>query len=147
MDDKVSRANQGAAVPTELRHLLFRPPEALQAIKEYHRRLGMPLPAGAVTHCAPESEGVSGTVLFRIRLIPDRAESPSPPAPGTEEPLDVVIGGATLAAALILYCRDRRIPLPAGADKSLQRFGEQVCLVTTFNPKQDELPSIEQMRL
>jgi len=41
------------------------------------------------------------------------------------------LGVGMLAAALILYCRDRRIPLPANAKKSLRRVGEQVGLVVT----------------
>jgi hypothetical protein len=51
----------------------------------------------------------------------------------------VVIQGPALAAALILYCRDRRIPLAASAGKSLRLFGNQVCLVTTIKPRQDKI--------
>lgn len=133
-------------MPSELRHLLFRPPEVVQAVKEYHRRLGTPLPAGTVMQCGPESEGASGAVRFRIVLEPDPAEG-APPRPGEEARHELVIEGPALAAALILYCRDRRVPLPASADKSLQRFGEQVCLVATINPKQDALPQPGKLRL
>ena len=44
---------------------------------------------------------------------------------------EVVIEGPALAAALILHCRDRRIPLPTNAKKSLRRVGDQVGLVVT----------------
>ncbi len=133
-------------MPSELRHLLFRPPEVVQAVKEYHRRIGTPLPAGTVLQCGPESEGASGVVRFRIVLEPDLGEGVAP-KPGEEPRQEVVIEGPALAAALILHCRDRRIPLPASADKSLQRFREQVCLIATINPKQDELPQPGQLRL
>lgn len=134
-------------MPSELRHLMFRPPEVVQAVKEYHRRLGVPLPSGAVARCGPESDGAGGAVLFRITLVPDQGKGLSPHAAGEGEQREVVIEGSALAAALILHCRDRRIPLPASADKSLQRIGEQVCLVATINPKQSELPQPDQMRL
>lgn len=134
-------------MPSELRHILFRSPEVVQAVKEYYRRLGTPLPAGAVTCCGPEGEGAGNAVLFRITLVPDGAKGLSPPAQGEAKQHDVVIEGPALAAALILHCRDRRIPLPATAEKSLQRFGEQLCLVATINPKQGELPQPGQLRL
>ena len=133
-------------MPSELRHLLFRPPEVVQAVKEYHRRLGTPLPVGTVMQCGPECEGAGGAVRFRIVIEPDPADG-TPPRPGEEARQELVIEGPALAAALILHCRDRRIPLPANADKSLQRFGEQVCLIATINPKQDAMPQPGPLRL
>jgi hypothetical protein len=133
-----------SAVPSELRQLLFRPAEVVQAVKEYHRRLGTPLPSGTVTRCGPECEVAGGIVSFRIAIVSD-SDSGGSAAVTEDTRQDIVIEGPSLAAALILYCRDRRIPLPAGADKSLQRVGEKVCLIATINPNQDELP--EQLRL
>lgn len=137
-------------MPSELRHLLFRPAEVVQAVKEYHRRAGVPLPSGAVARCGPEAEGTG--VRFRITLVLDQSKidqgkSQAPSCPAEGEEYDLVIEGPALAAALILHCRDRRIPLPAVAEKSLTRFGEQTCLVATINPKQVELPQPGQLRL
>lgn len=134
-------------MPTELRHLLFRPPEVVLAVKEYHRRIGTPLPAGAVARCGPESERADAPVRFRIVLSPDPVVDPAYVEPVVPERRDLVIEGPALAAALILHCRDRRIPLPATGDKSLQRYGEQVCLVVTINPELDEMPAADQLRL
>lgn len=134
-------------MPTELRHLLFRPPEVVMAVKEYHRRIGTPLPAGAVARCGPETAGADPAVRFRIVLTPDPVTDPLVPDPPLPERQELVIEGPALAAALILHCRDRRIPLPATADKFLQRFGEQVCLVVTINPKLEELPAADQLCL
>ena len=133
-------------MPTELRHLLFRPAEVVWAVKEYHRRTGAPLQSGSVVSCGPECDSAGG-VAFRIALAPDPVDGGAVSATDPEGRLEVVVEGPTLAAALILHCRDRRIPLPAAADKSLQQFGEQVCLVAKINPKQDELPSTEELKL
>ena len=79
-----------------------------------------------------ESKTPSGEIVgFRLTLAADPAKGAST---GEGVRQDMVIPGATLAAALILYCRDRNIPLAASAGKSLQLFGNQVCLVTTMNP-------------
>ena len=34
------------------------------------------------------------------------------------------------------------MPLPAHADKSLQFFGAQLCLLVTINPKQEDMSSV-----
>lgn len=134
-------------MPTEMRHLLFRPPEVLVAVKEYHRRVGTPLPAGSVARCGPEAVGADAAVRFRIVLTPDPSTDPTLPSLPIPLRRELVIEPPVLAAALILHCRDRRIPLPASAGKSLQRFGEQVCLVVTINPKQDDMPAADQLCL
>lgn len=123
-------------MPSEIRHILFRPAEVLDAIRMYHKRLGSPLPAGTVRHCGPETDAPGGTVRFHINLLPDLPRDVPPPS-GEEQGIEVVVEGANLAAALILYCRDRRVPLPAGAQKSLQCFGEQVGLIATLAGRQE----------
>ena len=115
---------------SEVRHILFRPFEVVQAVAEFCRRSGEPLSPGTVIRCGPENTGPGTPIKFRMTVAPDEAGTP-------QEPRDIVIDSPILAAALILYCRDRRIPLPATADKSLQQFGDQVCLMATINPKQD----------
>jgi hypothetical protein len=51
---------------------------------------------------------------------------------GRAEEQHIMIEGADLAAALILACRSKSIPLPSKSDKTLQTFGEQVALVFTM---------------
>ncbi len=134
-------------MPSELRHLLFRPAEVVEAVKDYHRRLGTPLPTGSIVHCGPESDDAGGAVRFRITLAPATADGGPPSKSGEKAGRhEVVIEGPSLAAALILFCREQRIPLRASADKSLQRFGEQVCLLATSNPKGEAMPKLGQIR-
>lgn len=122
-------------MPSELRHILFQPDEVALAVREYHRRMRSPLPPGAVVRCGAECEGAGGAVRFRLVLAPDTGAGGALKSAPAQE---LVIEGPALAAALILFCHDRRIPLPASADKSLQRFGEQVGLVVAINPKPEE---------
>jgi hypothetical protein len=128
-------------MPSEMRHILFRPAEVAIAVREYHRRMKAPWPSGTVVRCGVECEGEGGTVRFRLVIRPDTTGG------GTYKPVsqthqEVTVEGPVLAAALILFCHDRRIPLPASADKALQRYGEQVGLVVTINSKQEEMPHL-----
>ena len=130
-------------MPSELRYIMFRPDEVVEAVKEYRRRLGTPLPHGGVVQCGPESgPAVGGAVGFRIAFVPAGVKGSVTP-----ETENMLIEGPVLAAALILYCRDHRIPMSASADKSLERMGDQVCLVAKFNPKQISLPQHDRVRL
>lgn len=128
-------------MPTELRHVLFRHGEVTLAVKEYHRRTKTPFPPGNVVQCDVERGEAGGPVRFRMVLALDPAGGLSPKH-GESVRHEVIVEGPTLAAALILFCHDKRIPLPASGGKSLQCFGDQLGLVVTVNPKQDELPPI-----
>ncbi len=125
-------------MPSEIRHVLFRPAEVVQAVKEYHRRSQQPHPTGAVLRCAAEASGAGGAVRFRITIAGDGGD-------GSQQ--DVVIEGPTLAAALILHCKIRQIPLPAGGEKSLQCFGEQLGLVVATGSKYDRSAQSAQLHL
>ncbi len=134
-------------MPSELRHILFPPAEVVLAVKHYHRRTGTPLPAGSVVRCGPECDPADGIVRFRITIALDPGDRRAAPDASGDGQRDILIEDSALAASLILFCRERRIPLPATAGKSLQLFGEQVCLLATINPKRTELPPAEQIRL
>lgn len=125
-------------MPSELRHLLFRPDEVVQAVWAYHRRLGLPVPSGVVARCGPEDRR-GNEVVFRITFVPAPAKDAAARAAGAGGRCDVLIDGPTLTAALILHCRDRRIPLPARVAKTLRRYGERVCLVSAMDPEWDGL--------
>ncbi len=125
-------------MPSEIRHVLFRPAEVVHAIREYHRRSQQPHPTGTVLRCTAEAGGAGGAVRFRITILPDAGD-------GSQQ--DVVIEGPTLAAALILHCKIRRIPLPAGGEKSLQCFGEQLGLVVATGSKYDRSAQSAQLHL
>jgi hypothetical protein len=111
---------------SEIRHILFQPPEVVHAVGEYLRRVGRPVPRGEVLRS--RVDGGSGNTPLRI-TITIGTTTPSPVFGVKPEEERVVIEGADLTAALILACRAKRIPLPSRATKSLQLFGEQVALV------------------
>src|SRR5690242_17491420 len=108
-----------SGMPSELRHILFRPAEVVQAIREYQVKLQQPLPSGLVVDYGPDTDGAGGAVRFRMSIAFNHGKPSLEPKTVRQE---MVIEPTTLAAALILYCKDRKIPLPASADKSLQRF-------------------------
>jgi hypothetical protein len=114
-------------VPAEIRRILFVAHEILAALRDYHRRVGQPLPSGPVLACTPECDEAPTIDRYRIAF-----HHSDPPAN------DIVIPATTLAVALILYCRNRKIPLPAQAEKSVQLLNKQVCLVVTSSIKATE---------
>lgn len=120
-------------MPTELRHVLFRPSEVVAAIVQYQRHMGYPLPPGTILSHGLEPGEPGSAVGFSVVIRPDA------PDPGEPPQRKVTVEGPALAVALILYCREQRVPLPAKADKSLQRFGNQVGLVVAVNAREKEI--------
>ena len=129
-------------MPSEIRHILFRPIEVVQAVKEFYKRTGRRLPPGNVVQCNLEGHEKDQEVGVRIHFSPDRA---SGMAEGACE--HVVVAGARLVAALILFCQDRKIPLSAKCDKLLQLYGDQVCLINIYNTNRTEMPDPSRFRL
>jgi hypothetical protein len=114
-----------APLPSELRHIRFRPVEVVIAVREYRRRMRRPLPSGFLRAFRIASAGPI-TAIFEIS-----------PDGGADR--DVVeLSEAELAAALIFFCIDRKIPLPAAGSKALARSGDGVTLIVTLNPKIDD---------
>jgi hypothetical protein len=132
-------------MPSELRHILFRPAEVIEALRKHQARMSQPIPAGQVVECAPEPTRPGEPLRFRVGIV---AETGRPSFAAGPKALrqDFVFDAPTIAAALIQYCHDHRIPLSANAEKSLQRFGEQIGLVTTYNMRQAPAPTAEPLR-
>ena len=97
-------------MPREMRQIMFRAPEIMAAITEYHHRRGLDLPVGHAVGCAVTDEPA---LQATISVQSDRGETAL-----------VNVNAEMLAAALILYCINRQIPLPAEADKRLQKVGD-----------------------
>ena len=108
-------------MPSEIRHIVFCPAEIAAGIREYRRRIGHPLPAGALRGLMLRDGG--GGVRAGLRIVPDDGSA----AEAWE------IGAAELTAAMLLYCGDHKIPLPAAGTKGLQKFGEHLLLIITLN--------------
>lgn len=102
-------------MPTELREIAFRESEFFNAVRDYRMRRGQPLPVGSVLGIdLSDDPNLSAT----IRIGDDEGVS--------FESID--LEAESIAAALILFCINRKIPLPAHADKSVMRAGDHVIL-------------------
>ncbi len=103
-------------MPTEMRHIVFTPNEVLRSITQYRVRRREPLPRGTVSGLKIE-ERPSIRVVVSIK------------GDSSTHAQQVEFQGAELAAALVMYCIDSKIPLPAtGAKKTLRVFDEQLGL-------------------
>jgi hypothetical protein len=103
-------------MPTEMRHILFTPNEVLRSITQYRARRREPLPRGTISGLKIEQRPNIHVVLSITGDAQKTAEQ-------------VVFQGAELAAALVMFCIERKIPLPAtGATKTLRVFDEQLGL-------------------
>jgi hypothetical protein len=109
-------------VPSEIRHIVFTPAEIAAGIREYRRRMGHPLPPGALRGLYLRDGGGAG-VRAGLDIIPADGY-----AAETWE-----IGTAELTAAMVLYCGDHKIPLPAAGTKGLQKFSDSLLLIVTIN--------------
>jgi hypothetical protein len=104
-------------MPTEIRHIVFTPEEIARAVVAYHRRSGNPLPAGNVLRCVPDQTDGQVTAALEMDVDSDGSR------------LNVPVPTPALAASLILFCINNRIPLPTQANKSLAMLNGNVSLV------------------
>jgi hypothetical protein len=95
-----------SSVPLEYRQIVFAPTEVLLAIREHRKRLRNPLPPGSITRFEIGGEPTVGTEL---EITDDK----------TGDRQVIRIEGEALAAALILYCIDHKIPMPVDATKRI----------------------------
>ena len=100
---------------TEIRQIAFLPSEVCTAIHDYCRRRNEPLPAGTITG-VDFGDGPEVVVTLNVRND------------STGVSIPVSLTGESVAAALILFCINRKIPLPAKAQKKVQRIGDTIGL-------------------
>lgn len=105
-------------MPTEIRHIIFQQDEVVRAIIDYHRRTGNQLPTGTIIKTSFEKEP---TVRCGLHIGVDADNSRQ----------IVWIEEQILAAALIFFCIQNRIPLPTKSTKILQVMNDQVALKVT----------------
>ncbi|MQP66774.1 hypothetical protein GE253_15670 [Niveispirillum sp. SYP-B3756] len=101
-------------MPIEIRHILFSQEEVIRAVVEYHRRSGNPLPAGSV---------------IRIEVMPDPVRCALHFARDDNSRQVAWVDNQPLAAALIMFCINQRIPLPTKSTKLLDVMNDKVTLV------------------
>jgi hypothetical protein len=116
-------------VPSELRQLVFRPHEVTRAVRALYRRRSEPVPAGNVMAVTPELDETGEIAGVRLALTPEPVVEWMEPACDAADRREIHVEAPALAAALIMECREQRIPLPAKSKKSLRLVGGRVCLV------------------
>ncbi len=103
-------------MPGEIRLIIFDRIEVLSALTEYRKRRGKPLPS---------SDKVEVTIRDKPKILVTLAVVPE----GKQIPLEFAFEGEELAAALIMFCIGRKIPLPAtGVSKTIQLYGDSIAL-------------------
>ncbi len=114
----------------EFRCIIFNEQEVLTAIIERRRRAREPLPAGTIRGVAYDIRE-KGAVLAEITVADDHGKT------------DVVlVPVAELAAALIDYCLNRRIPLPAGSRRWIEVINRsELILLMTVQAKRRKKPA------
>lgn len=117
-------------MPQEIRHLLFAAAEVVRAVVEYHKRSGTALPAGEVTDFVAYLEPTGVHARFDIGR--------------TDWRHTVTVEPGRLAAALILYCKYRSIPLPADAAKVLHVVDGNIAMELARNLTAEELPALKE---
>ncbi len=103
-------------MPGEIRLVIFSEAEVLNAITAYRKRRGKPLPS---------SDHVEVTILDKPKIVVTLEIVPE----GKQMPIEFVFEGEELAAALIMSCIGRKIPMPAtGVSKTIRRVGDSIAL-------------------
>jgi hypothetical protein len=114
-------------MPSELRHVVFRLPEAVDAAVQHLRLQNRPMPRGTVGEAklvGGEEEG-GAPVALQIAVHGD-----GPPGVETLE-----VAGEDLLGALMHLCRRRCVPLPQRGTKSVERYGARLALVVHLPDK------------
>lgn len=105
-----------AAMPREVRTITFSQLEVYQAMAEFAARNGRAMPPGTLDRLAfnPQQEPA---LVMAVRT------------PGSPIIQKVAFRQAEVAAALILYCRGNRIPLPKNSRRKLESADDGVTLI------------------
>ena len=108
----------------EVRYLAFTPKDTVNAVSHYLRQIRRPLPHGQVV----EYEAERSPPGLHLVIRPD----------GEERNHAVRLSSEALAAAMVLYCRYRKVPLPAKAAKVLSVSGDRFVLIVGVGLSESE---------
>ena len=103
-------------MPIETRKISFSQLELSDAIERFAKSTKRAMPPGRIVGCAIGANGGGVTVSMTVKNSADGAS-------GT-----VRFDHASVAAALIRYCMETKIPLAKAAEKSVQAEGAGVAL-------------------
>ena len=108
-------------MPSEVRTITFRQAEVVQALNDYGKRKGQPLPKGTLFRFSAEANDSVHVTLAIAVDGEDRLET-------------VSFTSKEIGAALVMFCMKSKIPLPSReATKALQIAGDCVALVIKLN--------------
>lgn len=107
-----------SSMPSELRKIVFANDEVLAAIQLLFQRSRQSFPQGRVWDITISEEN-GCQVDFDIIDAHNIRER-------------VTVAGAKLAAALILFCMNRKVPIPAAAQKTLAVMNHHLALCVTL---------------
>ena len=116
-------------VMKEFRCIIFNEHETLTAVVERRRRAREKMPIGTILDVTYDNPN-RHTVIVNIRIVDDY---------GKTEMLTVQT--AEVAAALVEYCLNRKVPMPSGSKKWLELIGSDLTLLMTFNAKSKKKPA------
>lgn len=108
-------------MPTEERLIIFSPAEVLEAMKEFAKNKDRPMPRGKL-------EGLQFVAKGEPALVLDISQAGSPISQ------KIAFRHAEVAAALIMYCKERSIPLPKHSKALVERDGGPAFLITFESP-------------
>jgi len=103
---------------TEYRRIVFSPKETVRAIVDYRKWRKDPLPEGRF-------------VKFEMRADPISADFSI--HAGGDAPREFAAAADELASALILFCINNKIPIPAKSKKDIKYVGEKLALTITID--------------
>lgn len=106
-------------MPTEYRRVVFSNQELIQALVAYQSEDDQPVPAGDIVSVAI-LESPASTV--RITLL-DTARNAT---------FTADFAASHIAAALIRYCIEHRVPIPRNSRKSLRMLADNIALDIVF---------------
>lgn len=107
-------------MPKEIHYFLFTREEVFDALVRFQATRAEKLPHDAVATIKLRSDkhGVSAMIVGQSKAKPG---------------FSVDFDNADILGALVLFCRNRRIPLATRASKRLELVGDQIALLTTLN--------------
>ena len=118
----------------ELRHLVFSQQEVVTAVFEYRAYRGQPLPKGTVKGLKILGDD---PIQLQLEIVMDGS--------GQVRLADLI--DADVTEALVLFCRNRKIPLPKSAEKAVRRIGGTVALMVSKNIPLGNVDTARQMLL
>jgi len=103
-------------MPTEMRKVVFTNAEVLEAVRSYNAKAKEKLPTGEILSFKISVD--NDVIAITIDISDDKSG----------KTLGVRLTESYIAAVLMSYCVDHKIPIPRAGDKSLQIIGDSIAL-------------------